>query len=85
MCVCTCVCSVMSYYLAIPCTVAYQASLSMGFSGKEYWSGLSSPLPGDPPDLGILPMSLVSPTLAGKIFTTMPPGKASKVLDLYNA
>ena len=27
-------------------TVAYQAPLSMGFSGQEYWSGLPFPPPG---------------------------------------
>ena len=31
----------------IPWTIAYQAPLSMGFSGQEYWSGLSCPPPGD--------------------------------------
>ena len=41
-------------------TVAYQASLSMGFSRQEYWSGLPCPPPGDHPDLGIKPMSPVS-------------------------
>ena len=39
----------------IPCTVVYQASLSMGFSRQEYWSGLSFPSPGDLPDPGIEP------------------------------
>ena len=29
-------------------TVAHQASLSIGFSKQEYWSGLSCPSPGDP-------------------------------------
>ena len=29
-----------------PWTVAYQASLSMGFSRPEYWSGLPFPSPG---------------------------------------
>ena len=43
--------------LATPWTVAYQASPSMGFSGQEYWSGLSFPSPGDPPDPGIEPGS----------------------------
>ena len=38
---------------AIPWTLAYQASPSMEFSRQEYWSGLSFPSPGDPPDLGI--------------------------------
>ena len=31
-----------------PGTVANQASLSMGFSRLEYWSGLPFPSPGDP-------------------------------------
>ena len=44
--------------LATPRTVACQASLSMGFSRQEYWSGLPYPLPGDLPDPGTKPMSL---------------------------
>ena len=42
---------------AIPWTVVYQASLSMGFSRQEYWSGLPFPSPGDLPDPGIEPGS----------------------------
>ena len=42
----------------------------MGFSGPEYWSGLPCPSPGDLPDPGIEPVSLVSPALAGGFFTT---------------
>ena len=38
---------------AIPSTVVYQASLSMGFSRQEYWSGLPLPSPGDLPDPGM--------------------------------
>ena len=34
--------------------VAHQASLSMGFSRQEYWSGLPCPSPGDLPNLGSL-------------------------------
>ena len=40
-----------------PWTVACQSPLSMGFSRKEYWSGLPFPSPGDLPDLGIKPRS----------------------------
>ena len=40
------------------CTVARQASLSMGFFKKEYWSGLPFPPPGDLPDPGIKSTSL---------------------------
>ena len=36
-----------------PRTLRYQASLSMGFSRQEYWSGLQFPSPGDLPDTGI--------------------------------
>ena len=51
-------------------TVAHQASLSMGFSRQEYWSGMPCPPPGDLPNPGIEPMSLMSPELAGRFFTT---------------
>ena len=51
-------------------TVARQAPLSMGFSRQEYWSGLPCPPPGDLPDPGIEPMSLMSPALAGRFFTS---------------
>ena len=52
------------------CIVAYQAPLSMGFSKQEHWSGLPCPSPGDLPDPGIKPESLLPPTLAGRFFTT---------------
>ena len=43
----------------------------MGFSRQEYGSGLlCTPPPGDLPDPGIEPMSLTSPALAGRFFTT---------------
>ena len=51
-------------------TVALQAPLSMGFSSQECWSGLPCPPPGDLPNPGIKPMSLVSPALVGRFFTT---------------
>ena len=43
---------------AIPWTVVYQASLSMGFSRQVYWSGLPFPSPEDLPDPGIEPSLL---------------------------
>ena len=55
---------------AIPWTEAHQASLSMGVSRQEYWSGLPFPPPGDLPNPGIQPVSLMSPALAGRFFTT---------------
>ena len=50
-----------------PWTVAHQATLSVGFPRREYWSGLSYLFPGDLPDLGI---EFTSPALAGGFFTT---------------
>ena len=46
---------------ATPWTVARQPPLSMGFPRQEYWSGLPFPSPGDLPNPGIEPMSLMSP------------------------
>ena len=51
-------------------TEAYQASLSTGFSGQEYWNGLPFPSPRDLPNQGMKPTSLASPALAGGFFTT---------------
>ena len=42
----------------------------MGFSRQEYWSGLPLLSPGDLPNPVIKPMSLMSPALAGRFFTT---------------
>ena len=66
--------SVLSHFsrvwlFATPWTVACQASLSMGFSRQEYWSGLLCPSPGDLPDPGIELTSLTSPASVGGFFT----------------
>ena len=42
----------------------------MGFSWQEYWNRLPFPPPGDLPDSGTEPGSLMSPALAGVFFTT---------------
>jgi len=52
-----------------PWAIACQAPLSLEFSRQEYWSGLPFPSPGDLPDPGIRPVSLMSPALAGVFFT----------------
>ena len=44
---------------AVPC----QAPLSVEFSRRDYWRGLPLPTPGDLPDPGIEPTSLVSPAV----------------------
>ena len=64
--------------LAIPWSIACQASLSMGFSRQEYWSWLPWPPPGDLPNPGIEPSSLRSPVLAGRFFITSATGEAPK-------
>ena len=46
---------------ATPWPVALQAPLSMGFARQEHWGGLPFPTPGDLPNQGIEPASLVSP------------------------
>ena len=60
---------------AISWTAAHQAPLYMGFSGHEYFSGLSFPPPGDLPNPEIEP---TSPALAGRLFTAEPPGKPTE-------
>ena len=51
-------------------TVAHQAPLCMGFSRREYWSGVLCPTPGHLPDPGVELASLMSPALARRFFTT---------------
>ena len=43
----------------------------MEFPSQEHWSGLPFPFPGDLPNPGIEP---TSPAMAGRFFTTEPPG-----------
>ena len=64
-----CCCFSPVWLFVIPWSVAHQASLFMGFSRQEYWSGLSCPFPGDLPDPQIEPASLMSPALVGSFFT----------------
>ena len=68
--------SIMSNIFMTLWTLTLQAPLSMEFSRKEYWSRLPFSTPGDFPDPRIEPASLVSPDLAGRFFTTVPPGKS---------
>ena len=53
-----------------------QASLSMGFSRQEYWSGLRFPSPGNLPNPGIKPRS---PALWADALPTEPQGKLSQL------
>ena len=65
-----CVCQSLSRVRlsATPWTVAHQAPLSMAFSRQEDWSGLPCSSPGDLPNPGIKPASLMSAVLADKSF-----------------
>ena len=66
---------------ATPWTAACQTPLSMKFSRQEYWSGLLCPLPGDLPNSGIEPTSLMFPAFTGGYFTTSATWEAPQ--DLY--
>ena len=76
-CVCVCVCvsrSVVSSSLRSH-GLLWQASLSMGFSRQEYWSGFPFPPPGNLPDPGNEPKShYVSHWQLGSL-PLAPPGK----------
>ena len=50
-------------FFATPWTIGHQAPVSMGFSRREYWSGLPFPPPGNLPDPGFKPASFKSPAL----------------------
>ena len=62
-------------FFATPWAVAHQAPLSMGFSRKEYWSGLQFPSPANLPDPGI---KLRSAALQADSLPSEPPGKPEK-------
>ena len=55
-------------------TITHQASLSMGFSRQEYWSGLPCPAPWDLPNPGIDIEYHASPGLQSDSFIAEPPG-----------
>ena len=51
-------------------SIVCEAPLPTGFSRQGYWSGFLFPSPGDAPDAGIEPTTLMSPGLAGRFLTT---------------
>ena len=67
--VCAKVTSVMSYS-ATPGTVACQAPLPMGILQARILEWVTMPFSRDLPDPGIKSMSLLSPALVGRFFTT---------------
>ena len=64
----------LSQLLTTPCPVAHQAPPTMAFFRQKYWSELQFPTAEYLPDPGNELMS-PSPALAGRFFTTEPPGK----------
>ena len=77
-------CAVLSRYSCVRLfatlwNVACQALLSMRFSRQECWSGLPCPPLRDRPNLGIKPLPLMSPALAGRFFTTSATWEAPEV------
>ena len=73
-----CVCSVTQACLTLcnPMDSSLIGSSVNGIFRQEYWSGLSWPTPGNLPTSGIKPMSLEFLALAGRFFTTIPPGES---------
>ena len=63
------------WFFATPWTVALQVPLSMEFSRQKYWSGL--PFPSPEKSSGPRDWTHIS-CLAGRFFTTEPPGKPYK-------
>ena len=64
--------------LCDPVDSGYQAPPSMGFSSREYWSGLPFPSPGDLPDRGMEPRS---PTLQANALPSEPPGNTVCIIS----
>ena len=64
-----CVCAHLCPTLYDSRTVAHQASLSMEFSRKEYWSGVPFPPPGDLPNPGTEPASCLAGISSYKYLT----------------
>ena len=56
--------------LCDPMACSPRGSSVNGILQQEYWSGLPCPPPGDLPDPGIKPVSLKSPALANRLFTS---------------
>ena len=88
-CVCVCVSAQLLSHVWLfttSWTVPHQVHLSIGFSQQGYWSWLPFPSPGNLPSPGNqthvswVPFILMfpeSPSLAGRFFTTEPPGYSS--------
>ena len=56
----------------------------MGYPRQEHWSGLLCPPPGDLPDTGIKPRSLMSPAMARGFFTTSATWESTAAIDPHS-
>ena len=61
--------------LCNPMDTSLLGSLSVEFSRQEFGNSLPFPISAELPNPGIKPLSLVSPALAGRFFSTAPLGK----------
>ena len=81
---CSCACKLSLYsrvwFFVIPWTVVCQTFLSMGFSGQEYLNGLPFPPLGNLSHPGTKRLSLASPALASRFFTTSTISEAHQML-----
>ena len=68
--------------LCNPMDCSLPGSSVHGILQARYWSGLLCPPPGDLPDPGMEPMSLLSPALAGRFFTTRATREAPQMIIL---
>ena len=71
--------------LATPWTAAHQASLFMGFSRQEYWSGVPSP---SPCEVGVLNINWIvvyrlDLTHGLQLWPFSPPGRIWRCLDMF--
>ena len=55
----------------------------MGLPRQEYWSELPCLPPGDLPNPGVEPMSLMSPALASVFLPLAPPGKPNIIMSSH--
>ena len=63
--------------------IPHQATLSMGFSNQDCWSGLPCPPPRNLPHPGIEPAPVRTPALAGEFFTTSATWEAPGIHTLH--
>ena len=69
--------------LCDPMDFSVPGSSFLEFSRQEYLSKLLFPSPGDLPSPEMEPISLASPALAGRFFTTEPPGEKCMVREKF--